>query len=138
MKITKNMIFVLLALSSQLVVAIGVDVINMTSSVVEIDPMWSGNPRGYWRLNPNGDSKKYKTGVHQLRGLLVRYVNEPGAPVYLYNFEQLSLRGGGDVMVIVSHGHRTVSITGHRHPGEVGLVEATVGGKLRNSVRVFE
>ena len=126
MKITKNMIFVLLALSSQLIIAIGVDVINMTGSAVEIDPMWSGNPRGYWRLNPNGDSKNYKTGVHQLRGLLVKYINAPGAPVYHYNFENLSLRGGGDITVNISRGRYSVIIGGYKHPGRVGLINPPI------------
>lgn len=71
----KNVFYALLLMTiSQSVFATMFTVINKTSDSIGVDPVWSGNKRGFLYLK-SGESKSFDSGLHQLKRVYVRYSN---------------------------------------------------------------
>lgn len=106
MKMKNIFCMVLLMVVSQSVMALGVKIQNNSQSFVQVDPVWSGNKRGWMTLKGmdalnNNQYKRdfdYKTGPHGLKGLFVRYGKND---CYYHDFEKAGLRGTGDIVIFI-------------------------------------
>jgi len=112
MKMKNIFAVLLLAAVSQSVLAIEV-VIEQADNFLRythIKPLWTGGPQQFFMLGePQADREQtknaqatctVKTGIHQLRGLLV----QDGKKTYRFDFEKFKLRGTGLVMIQVGYG----------------------------------
>lgn len=71
----KNVFYALLLMTiSQSVFATMFTVINKTSDSIEVDPVWSGNTRGFLSLD-RGQGKSFDSGLHHLKTIRWRYPN---------------------------------------------------------------
>jgi hypothetical protein len=112
MKLQNIIATLLLIMVSQSVVAIGVIIHNNYQEPVGVDPIWSGNPRGYMQLAYRGNHY-YRTGIHHLKGLKVSYAN---GDCYYYNFEQKdipSLRGTGSIDIFIGSPGSKIPLSGY-------------------------
>ncbi len=128
----KNIVCLLsLMFMSQAMMGLGVQLNNVSSDVAQAELVFSGNPRGWVGL-----PAYYKTGLHHVRNLYVKYSD---GKVYGYSLEAQKLRGTGDITITINGSLRTpgrsIYIQGYRdmvRKEGTAIAQAVNGGHITN------
>ncbi len=142
MKNKSIIVFAYLILVSNMSCALGVKIENISNDPAAIELVFTGNPRGWTLLSAEEGfvslPLEYKTALHHLRYLYIRYSD---GKVYGYDLGKYELRGTGKMEIRVNGSlrvpGRAILLTGYRdivRKAATSFEIAVNGGVIENWV----